>query len=210
MIAVRTRPTDNDLTGRSKWWGEPDMPGDMEWPAAEVTDGNGERLDDLLTFVCQIRCEDLAPFDPEGLLPHEGMLWFFAALDYFLGDMDALSYPGMGEWDKKNFKVLWSRDTNDLHTHHVTYPDGTSYCRPAEAITLETTSPYSDGIRLLGEPYFDEVREEMPGLISLLQLDEQDCWGLMFHDCGMLNFLINGEDLRARSFEQVRCYLHSF
>ena len=186
------------------------MPGDMEWPTTEVKDGNGERIDDLLTFVCQIRCEDLAPFDPEGLLPHEGMLWFFAAIDYFLGDMDALSYPGIGEWDNKYFKVLWARNTSDLHTHHVTYPDGMSYCRPAEEISLEATSPCSDGIRLLGKPYFDEVREVMPGLVSLLQLDEEDRWGLIFHDCGMLNFLISSEDLRTRRFERVRCYLHSF
>ena len=74
MIHIETQPADNPLTGQSKWWGEPDMPVGLDWPAVRVVDEEGERYDDPLTFVCQIRCEDISPMDSDGLLPHEGML----------------------------------------------------------------------------------------------------------------------------------------
>ena len=67
------------------------MPEELDWPTVMVRDEDGESYDDPLTFVCQIRCADIAPFDPHELLPHEGMLYFFAAIDYFLGDFDTLS-----------------------------------------------------------------------------------------------------------------------
>ena len=62
---------------------------------------------------------------------------------------------------------------------------------------------------LLGEPYLEEVREAMPGLVPLLQIDENDDWGLRFFDCGMLTFMISPEDLAARRFDRVRAYLYS-
>ena len=99
--------TDDPLFARSKWWGSPDMPEDMEYPAAD---------EGPLTFMCQIRCEEIAPFDPKGLLPHEGMLYFFAALDYALGDLDAISSPGMGEWNPDCFRVLYSPSCDNLRT----------------------------------------------------------------------------------------------
>ncbi len=63
MIHIETQPADNPLTGQSKWWGEPDMPVGFDWPAMRVTDGEGETYDDPLTFVCQIRCDDISPMD---------------------------------------------------------------------------------------------------------------------------------------------------
>ena len=122
MIRIETHLADGPLTGQSKWWGEPDMPEELDWPTVMVRDEDGESYDDPLTFVCQIRCADIAPFDPDGLLPHEGMLYFFAALDYFLGDLDTPAYPGMGEWKKEYFRVLYSSSLDQLHTHHLNYP----------------------------------------------------------------------------------------
>lgn len=210
MIRLHTHPADTPLTGQSKWWGEPDMPEELDWPAATVTDEDGETYDDPLTFVCQIRCDDIAPFDPDGQLPHEGMLYFFAALDYFLGDLDTPSCPGMGEWQPEYFRVLHSPTCHDLHTHHLNYPDGTSATLPAEAITFSPCAEATDGIRMLGYPYIDEVREAMPGMLSLLQVDEDDRWGLRFHDCGMLHILISPDDLRQRRWDKARCHLFSF
>ena len=97
MISIQTQPAEANLLGQSKWWGFPDLPEELDWPSVPVND-DGDVYDDPLTFICQIRCEELAPFDPEGLLPHTGMLWFFASLDYFLGNPDAVC-PGMGEWE---------------------------------------------------------------------------------------------------------------
>ena len=46
-------------------------------------------------------------------------------------------------------------------------------------------------------------------MLSLLQIDEDDAWGLRFFDSGMLNFMISPGDLAARRFTAVRAWLHS-
>ncbi len=209
MIKITTSPTEDPLFGQSKWWGEPDMPETMAYPEALVTE-DGDSWQDPLTFVCQIRLEDIAALDPEGLLPHEGMLYFFAALDYFLGDIEAPSYPGMGPWQPQHFRVLYAPNCEALHTHHVFAADGTPANQPAEAITFTASDANDDGQRLLGLPYIEDVREAMPGMLSLLQVDEDDRWGLTFHDCGTLNFLIRPDDLKKRQWDKVACYLFSF
>ena len=186
------------------------MPEWMDYPELAVTDDDGEVWYDPLTFVCQIRCEETASLDPKGLLPHEGMLYFFAALDYFLGDIDTPAYPGMGQWQKDCFRVLYSPTCDDLHTHHIVDEDGQPATLPAEALTFTACSADDDSIRLLGTPYINDVREAMPGMLSLLQIDESDRWNLVFHDCGMLNFLIRPDDLLARRWNQAECYLFSF
>lgn len=210
MIRIETHPVDNALFGQSKWWGQPDMPEELEYPEVTVVDEDGEEYQDPLTFICQIRLEEIATLDPEGLLPHEGMLFFFAALDYFLGDIDSPSYPGMGAWQEKYFKVLYSAKCENIHTHSIVYDDGTPVGLPGEAIRFAPCGKNDDGHRLLGEPYIEEVREEFPGMISLLQVEEEDRWGLTFHDCGVLNFLITPEALKAGRWEEVRAHLFSF
>ncbi len=210
MIKIETYPADSPLTGQSKWWGQPDMPEELDWPEVTVVDEDGEEYGDMLTFVCQLRCDELAPFDPEGMLPHEGMLYFFAALDYFLGDLETPSYPGMGAWQKRFFQVLYSPTCDNLHTHQLNYDDGTPATMPAEAITFEDCSKAEDGLRLLGRPYIEEVSQEMPNMISLLQVDESDRWRLTFHDSGTLNFMIRPEDLKERRWDKTACYLFSF
>ena len=186
------------------------MPEMLDWPTVRVTDEDGERFDDPLTFVCQIRCEDISPLDSDNLLPHEGMLYFFAALDYFFGDMETPAYPSMGEWQQDYFRVLYSPTCDDLHTHHVSYPDGTPATMPAEAITFSNGNACDDGLKLLGSPYIDEVTQSMPGMLSLLQIDGNDRWNLMFHDCGTLNFLITPADLRKRQWNRTKCFLFSY
>ena len=208
MIQIETYPTDSPLTGQSKWWGEPDMPEDLDYPEVTVTE-DGDTWDEPLTFVCQIRCEEIVALDPKGLLPHEGMLYFFAALDYFLGDIDTPVYPGMGQWQQEYFRVLYSPTCDNLHTHQIVNEDGSPATLPAEALTF-TAVDADDGLRLLGMPYIEEVREAMPGRLSLLQVDECDRWNLVFHDSGTLNFLIRPDDLLKRRWDQTECYLFSF
>ena len=227
--------TSGPLFGQSKWWGFPDMPEDLDYPEVpvreEYVDDAGrdavDEYDDPLTFICQIRCSDLAAVDPKGLLPHEGMLYFFAALDYFLGDLDAAVSPGLGEWEAPYFRVLWAPSCENLHTHSILYEDGTEACLPAVPMAFvagggssgsaggfcgaggDSCETAGDGFQLLGRPFYDEVVQEMPGMINLLQIDENDDWGLRFFDCGMLNFLISPTDLAARRWSAVRCYLTS-
>jgi uncharacterized protein YwqG len=227
-IQIKFGSAGGSLFGQSKWWGFPDMPEDLEYPEVpvreEYVDDDGrdavDEYDDPLTFICQIRCSDLAAVDPEGLLPHEGMLYFFAALDYFLGNLDAAVSPGLGEWEAPCFKVLWAPSCENLHTHSILYEDGTEACLPAVPMTFVAgggscgsaggfCGAAGDGFQLLGRPFYDEVVQEMPGMINLLQIDENDDWNLRFFDCGMLNFLIAPADLAARRWSAVRCYLTS-
>ncbi len=236
-IQIKFGSAGGSLFGQSKWWGFPDMPEDLEYPEVpvreEYVDDDGhdavDEYDDPLTFICQIRCSDLAAVDPEGLLPHEGMLYFFAALDYFLGNLDAAVSPGLGEWEAPCFKVLWAPSCENLHTHSILYEDGTEACLPAVPMAFSCgvaggsceagggssgsaggfCGAAGDGFQLLGRPFYDEVVQEMPGMINLLQIDENDDWNLRFFDCGMLNFLITPADLAARRWSAVRCYLTS-
>ena len=205
MIRIQTAPAGDSLTGKSKWWGFPDLPEDLDWPSVPLVD-EGEEYDDPLTFICQIRCDELAPHDPEGLLPHTGMLWFFAALDYFLGNLDGVC-PGLGEWDRPFFKVFYSPSCDNLHEHSLLYEDGTPAVLPAERVLFGASD--SSETRLLGWPFFEEVSSGLPGMISLLQVDEEDAWGLRFFDSGILSFMIRPEDLATRRFDTVRVWLHS-
>lgn len=204
-IGIQTYRTGKDLFGESHWWGFPDLPEDMEYPVRGKIDGDGR--EDCLTFICQIRLGDIAILDKENLLPHKGMLYFFAAIDHFLGDPDA--YGGhLGFWYPEDFKVIYSPETDDLHTHRVVWEDGSDACLPPEAMAFTETDGREDGHKLLGEPFFEEVRQERPGHISLLQIDEDDNWGLRLYDMGNLNFLLSPEALSAADFSRTELYFH--
>ena len=199
-IKINIQPTAEDLAGKSHWWGFPDLPEAFEWPCNN--DG------DLLTFICQISLEDVVDLDTEGRLPHKGMLWFFAELDYFLGDLDA-PCGGTGEWEPGTFKVLYSEDCSDLLTHEYCWEDGEPAVLQAEQMIFEATSETDYGFKLLGMPAMTEGYEnENEGLMSLLQLDEEERWGLRFFDCGTVNFMVPTE--RADDdFSNVSFCLHS-
>ena len=199
-IKINIQPTAEDLAGKSHWWGFPDLPEACEWPCNE--DG------DLLTFICQISLEDISEFDTDNRLPHKGIIWFFADLDYFLGDLDA-PCGGTGEWEPGTFKVLYSEDCSVLLTHEYYWEDGEPAVLPAEEMTFEAASETDFGFKLLGMPAMTEGYEnENEGLMSLLQMDEEERWGLRFFDCGTVNFMIPTERTND-DFSNVSFCLHS-
>jgi len=199
-IKINILPTAEDLAGKSHWWGFPDLPEACEWPCNEAGD--------LLTFICQISLEDISELDSENRLPHKGMIWFFAELDYFLGDLDA-PCGGTGEWEPGTFKVLYSEDHSDLLTHEYYWEDGEPAVLPAEEMTFEAASETDFGFKLLGMPAMTEGYEnENEGLMSLLQMDEEERWGLRFFDCGTMNFMIPAERTND-DFSNVSFCLHS-
>ena len=200
-IKINIYPIAKDLTGKSHWWGFPDLPEAFEWPS-------GRDPETLLTFICQIRLEEIAELDTEGRLPHKGMLWFFADLDYFLGDLEA-PCGGSGEWETDTFKVLYSEDCSDLLTHEYYWEDGEPAVLAAEGMAFEATTETDFGFKLLGMPAMTEGYEnENEGLISLLQLDEEERWGLCFFDCGTVNFMVPAER-QNDDFSNTSFYLHS-
>ena len=200
-IKINIRPSQQDLAGKSHWWGFPDLPEAYEWPC-------GNDSETLLTFICQIRLEEIAELDAEDRLPHKGMLWFFADLDYFLGDLEA-PCGGTGEWESGTFKVLYSEDISDLLSNEYYWEDGEPAVLAAEEISFEITSETDFGFKLLGLPAMTEGYEnENEGLMSLLQMDEEERWGLRFFDCGTVNFIIPTERTND-DFSNVSFCLHS-
>ena len=208
-IEIRYKEAEGELFGMSKLWGCADLPHGCNYPEVEWVNEDGMTCADPMTFICQIRLQDIAAYDSKNLLPHTGMLYFFADIDYFLGNLEADS-PGMGQWDKDRYRVLYAPETEHLDTHRIVCEDGTAFGLPAQELSFVPCEERADGFKLLGKPYFEETEEEYPHYISLLQLDCNDDWRLQFYDCGMLNFLITPEDLAARKWEQAICHLHSF
>ncbi len=203
-INITTHPTEENLIGKSHWWGAPDMPEDMPFPYVTINDGE-EEYDEPLTFICQIRLADIAVLDKKGLLPHKGMLYFFAPIDYFLGEDSPLDYhtPPV---------ILYTEQETGLAPYDLHWEDtGESVFSPAEAITFsEMEGEEGDGHILLGKPYQDEIADANPGCISLLQIDEDDRWGLRFFDCGMYYFLMPEKDLKARRWDKVTGELFTY
>lgn len=194
--------------GSSKWWGAPDLPAGSPYPVVPCCE-DGDEWDEPLTFLCQIRCEDIAALDNDGLLPHEGMLYFFAAVDYFLG-MDSPIDTPMGEWDRRAVRVMYSPSCEGLEPYEMHYDDGSDVFFPPIALSFEPAPERDDSFKLLGKPYLDEINEQYEDYVSLLQIDGNDDWSLRFHDCGMLCILMPGEDLAARRWHSAVGYLHSF
>lgn len=205
-IKIKTYQTTDHLIGKSHWWGFPDLPEGVDFPCRGEKDEDG--AEDTLTFICQLNLADVKPYDTDHLLPTEGMLYFFADLDYFLGDMDT-ECEGLGFWPTEAYRVIFAPTNTNLCTHQIRWEDGTSATLPAEAISLKEVSDKTDGHKLLGIPFYDEIVWEAEGMLSLLQIDEDERWGLRFYDMGNLNFLITPEALTTRDFTNVKLYFHS-
>ena len=201
---------DDPLYGKSKWWGRADLPEGMAYPMEHYDDGE----DDPLTLVCQIRCADLTPYDTKNQLPHEGMLYFFADIDEYveaMGEVGESEFQNsLGEWEPEAYRVLYSPTEQGLNTHTITDPDGEPANLPAESLSFEVADDHYDSFKLLGKPYYEEIQELYPDHLCLLQIDENDEWGLRLYDCGMICFLIRPEDLKALDFSKVKVYFHSF
>lgn len=201
-IRINIQPTQDCLVGQSHWWGFPDLPVNVEWP--ENKEG------ELLTFICQVRLEEIAALDSEGLLPHEGMIWFFADMDYFLGD-DETQCHGMGEWEPGAYKVIYVKVTDHLCTHEYYWEDGQVAVLEAERMRFDHSESEEEfGFKLLGMPAMTEGYEnENEGLVSLLQLDEEERWMMRFFDSGTINIMMPREALQKRNFDECTLVLHS-
>ena len=69
----------------SKIGGKPYLPRDFAWPTYTCTEENITRP---LSFFCQINLSDIKPYDKNGLLPEQGMLYFFYECESFRWGFD--------------------------------------------------------------------------------------------------------------------------
>ena len=189
----------------SKWWGDPDMPENMQYPTIEVTE-DGETFDYPLTFICQINCEDIAPFDPEGRLPHEGMLYFFAAMDKWLG-YDSPTQNDKGEWTRGHFVVKYAKAVNFETFQSCMLVDDEDQALTEREMEI-VFSVCEDGekcIKMLGVPSSAEVAGKYEGLHNLLQIVRDTNHDVEFE--GELNLMIKESDLHFGNWKKAIAHL---
>lgn len=200
-IKIKLSITDQDLFCQSKWWGNPDIPEDMEF-------------DDSLMFLCQIRCEDLIPYDERNILPHKGMLYFFCDIAYYLGFYDEFDPPSGPLWGEEYVKVYYIEDVDNQYFRQIIFDDDYFPQIKERKIDFELVDDNEEGHKLLGNPYqfeYEDWESPCEGWMNLLQIDsdEDDDFNLMFMDMGMLYLIINPNDLKINDFTKVRAYLYS-
>ena len=189
----------------SKWWGDPDMPENMQYPTIEVTE-DGETFDYPLTFVCQINCEDLAALDPEGLLPHEGMLYFFAAMDKWLG-YDSPTTNGQGEWTKGHFVVKYAKAINfeTFQSCMLVDDEDQALTEREMEITFSECADDEKCIKMLGIPASDEVAAKYEGMVDFLQIVKDANLEVEFDS--ELNLMVKPSDLKFGNWKKTVAHL---
>ncbi|MGN0223862.1 MAG: DUF1963 domain-containing protein [Muribaculaceae bacterium] len=211
-MALRIIPDDridNNLPVTSSyWWGDPDMIVDdedsFEWPhTADGTD---------LIFIGQINLADI-PFETP--LPYEGLLLFFADIDYFLGNYDADPCGGIGLWPKGACRVIYYPKEQFNEIMRVHFVINNQPCTPrARRIDIDVCESRDYGIKLFGRPacfeWFDWP-DPCEGWKLLLQVDTEELpdHTLRFYDDGLLYFIIDPDDLRHARFDRVRAFLYT-
>ena len=196
--AMRFKP----FMGSSYFWDAPQLPSEDMYPW--TTDENGNKYP--MQFICQLNCKEL----PEnGLLPRQGMLWFFGEVDYFLG-YDVEAPCGMGLWPKESIKVLYA-DVDSSLLKRVNFFTEDDMIPPHEISMRSGTGKYLC-FTLLGEPYEEEVSQEFGDeWTQLLQLDSDanEHFDLRFFDEGLLYLMIEKKRLLNGDFSNVQAYMTS-
>ena len=206
-IQLKLRKTERILFCGSKWWGDPDMPQEMQYPSVRVNE-DGETYDYPLTFICQINCEDIAAFDKENLLPHEGMLYFFGAIDTFLGYGSPIEIL-KGEWPKGHMVVKYAKEINfeAFQSRILVDDEGNSLTEPELEIIFSECDDDSPECRILGKSARQDESCDGSEQINLFRIKDNDGIGLELPDSCDLEVMIKASDLRFRNWKKIRTYL---
>ena len=201
-IKLTLEKTERILFCGSKWWGDPDMPENMQYPTMEVNE-EGETFDYPLTFVCQINCEDIAPFDKEGRLPHEGMLYFFAAIDDYIGYESPVQNP-TGEWPKGRLVVKYAKSINfeTFQTCMLVGDEDEQLTEPELTITFSECEDSENGIKMLAGC----TDENYPDHVSLLQIASDAVGGIELKD-QTINVVMKESDLKFGNWKRAKAIL---
>lgn len=196
---------------RSHFWGFPSLPEGSEYPIYEDKDG----LTHPYTFLCQMNMADVAPYDVDNLLPHEGLLLFFAKIDNYLGHYDCDVEIGGTISSPEDVKVIYVPKPENLTQYEIIDEYGEPVSPPALKMTFSlNTPPLCNETFLLANPThrewetWDSPYEDWKILLQVDSFEGTD-FALNFMDCGVLDFLISPAALRARDFSQVRAIVLS-
>ena len=195
-VRLQLEKTETNLFCSSKWWGDPDMPAALDYPTVEVTE-DGETYDYPLTFLCQIDCGDLAPFDPEGRLPREGMFYVFAAVDAYAG-YDSPIPTGEGEWPRAHAVVRYAKEVNFETFRSCMLVDDEDRSLTEEALKVVFSAGDGTGTELFGTPSGDRV----PFLTVV-----GGTGGLDFGEGRVLHLYYTESDFRHGNWKRIHCSL---
>ena len=198
-IAIQLNRTEKILFCASKWWGDPDMPENMEYPTVKVTE-DGTTYDYPLTFLCQINCEDFSAYDRSGLLPKEGMLYFFAAIDRWIG-YDSPTANSEGEWPTGYMAVKYAKSINfeTFRSSVMVDEEDASVAEPELEITFSECDDMAPGHKILGVPAYEQIRNEYPDLMNLLQVEiSKDV---------KFSIMIRESDLKFGNWKKAKAFL---
>ena len=212
IYLILSMPFDKVETCGSRFWGNPDLPHGVDYPT--YVDDEGD--DYPYYFICQINLEQLAPFDTENRLPHKGLLSFFAKIDHYMGYFAATGGIGGCTSDPDDVKVLYFPECNDDFREVVLVDDDGRPTAPKEMEIkfAHAIERYSDEHTLFAPPTHREWETWDPPYENweiLLQIDSfcgMD-FNLNFMDCGVLDFLIDPDDLKKHRFDNVRAIVLS-
>lgn len=196
-IKLTLNRTERILFCGSKWWGDPDMPENMQYPTMQVTE-EGETYEYPLTFICQINCEDIAGFDPENMLPHEGMLYFFAAVDDYTGYESPVKNP-LGEWPKGRVVVKYAKSINfeTFQTCMLVGDEDEQLTETELEIKFSECADDESCIKMLTS------YPELDAHISLLSMVSDNTAGLNL-DGAELDVVIKDSDLRFGNWKRAK------
>lgn len=192
--------------GSSRFLGNPDLPEDVPYPMYIDSDGDEYPY----SFVCQINLEEIAPYDKENLLPHKGLLLFFAKIDRYLGyDSDEESISGSIS-ENDDVKVMYITDCDNLVEKILVDDDDLPIAPREYHVSFGLKLPHlADEHALFTPPTHREWEtwdKPFEDWIILFQTDsmEDENFSLNFVDVGVLDFLISPMALRDRDFSDVR------
>lgn len=193
-------------TNASRFWGNPALPENYPYPT--YIDDEGDEFPYF--FICQINLEEIAPFDKENLLPHKGLLSFFAKIDHYLDYMTATDCISGYISESDAVRVLYFPDIDN--TREVVLIDDDNNPTAPEEMKISFSlrrEKYDDEHVLFAHPTHREWEtwdSPFEDWIILLQVDsfEGGDFNLNFMDCGVLDLLISPVDLKHRNFSDVR------
>lgn len=205
---ILSTPTKEIKCGESHFWGMPHLPYGFEYPVYQDNNGNKRPY----CFICQINMADIAAYDIDNLLPHEGSLCFFARIDGYLGYDDDFTI-GCAISDRESVRVLYFPSCEKMERRTFSDDD--------LIILNELSISFSNDVSILSEEHlFLAPPSHRPwetwdfpfeDWLILLQIDsfEGEDFNLNFMDFGVLNFLINPSDLKHRRFSEIRAIILS-
>ncbi|HZK03820.1 MAG TPA: DUF1963 domain-containing protein [Bacteroidaceae bacterium] len=192
-IQINFKKKEESLFCKSKWWGDPDLPEDVEYPVYK----NQEGYELPYTFVCQINFEQIYPCDKNEELPKEGMLYIFARLGAYTGVEGAK--PLTGRLEKKAVKAVFIERLIPQVCQTITPvdKDDNPLSLPEEAISFSLTDQKAGGRKLLGIPVSKSFKEWAPPCQNfrlLLQIADKD---------QMVYIIISPTDLAEKKFDNL-------